>query len=101
MRAIVTAHLDKTRPALVLTAERKIHLVDWFTIAPIIATIRDLTTEVPVGVRNGLDQASVVSCDNITTVPADSIGNTIGVFFPDQEPELARAIGDAFDLFPL
>jgi hypothetical protein len=25
-------------------------------------------------------------------------GDTIGVFFDDQEPELARAIRDAFDL---
>lgn len=93
--------LDKRRPALLLTAERKLHLLSWITIAPITSTIRGLSTEVPVGARNGLDQESVVSCDNITTVPASAIGDTIGLFFADQEPGLARAIGDAFDLFPL
>lgn len=101
MRVIVTAQMDKRRPALLLTAERKVHLLSWVSLAPITSTIRGLTTEVPVGVRNGLSQQSVVSCDNITTVPASAIGDTIGVLFPDQEPELARAIGDAFDLFPL
>jgi mRNA interferase MazF len=40
----------------------------------------------------------VVSCANITTVRAQAVGATIGVFFDDQEPELARAISDAFEL---
>lgn len=52
----------------------------------------------PVGPRNGLDHESVVSCDNITTERTSAIGDTIGLLFDDQEPQLARAIGDAFDL---
>ena len=52
----------------------------------------------PVGPRNGLDRACVISCDNITTVRAEAVGTTIGLLFDDQESELARAIGDAFDL---
>ncbi|HET8929208.1 MAG TPA: hypothetical protein VFN21_00990 [Acidimicrobiales bacterium] len=51
------------------------------------------------GPRYGLDAADVVSCDNITTVRQRVQGDTIGLFFDDQEPELARAISDAFDLF--
>jgi mRNA interferase MazF len=43
----------------------------------------------------------VVSCDNITTVRSDAVGVTIGLLFDDQEAELARAIGDAFDLLTL
>ncbi|MGI8537402.1 MAG: type II toxin-antitoxin system PemK/MazF family toxin, partial [Mycobacteriales bacterium] len=58
-----------------------------------------ITSEVPVGPRNGLDHDSVVSCDNITTVRREAVGDTIGLFFNDQEPALAVAIGDAFDLF--
>ncbi len=45
-----------------------------------------------------LDQ-SVVSCDNITTVRINIVGDTIGLFFDDQEPALAHAVSDAFDLF--
>ncbi|MBS1847197.1 MAG: type II toxin-antitoxin system PemK/MazF family toxin [Actinobacteria bacterium] len=98
MRSIVVARLDKPRPALVLTRRSKLHLLTWVTIAPITSTIRGLTSEVPVGPRNGLDEESVVSCDNITTVRQSMLGDTIGVFFDDQEPALARAISDAFEL---
>jgi len=98
MRAIVLATLDKRRPALVLTRRSKIQLLAWVTVAPITSTIRGLTSEVPVGSRNGLDHDSVVSCDNITTVPTSAVGETIGLLFDDQEPALARAISDTFDL---
>lgn len=99
MRTIAVVHLDKHRPALVLTRHSKLHLLRWVTVAPITSTIRGITSEVRVGTRNGLDHDSVVSCDNITTVPADAVGTTIGLLFDDQEPALARAIGDAFDLY--
>jgi mRNA interferase MazF len=98
MRSIATVHLDKARPALILTRESKRHLLAWATVAPITATVRGITSEVAVGPRNGLGRACVVSCDNITTVRAEAVGGTIGLLFDDQESDLARAIGDAFDL---
>lgn len=84
--------------ALILTRESKWHLLTWVTVAPITSTIRGITSEVAVGPRNGLDRESTVSCDNITTVPTTAVGETVGLLFDDQEPELARAISDAFDL---
>lgn len=98
MRTIANVQLDKSRPALILTRPSKRHLLTWVTVAPITGTIRGITSEVAVGPRNGLDEASVISCDNITTVRAAAVGDTIGLLFDDQEPELARAISDAFDL---
>ena len=68
------------------------------TVAPITSRIRGLTSEVRVGPRNGLDTESVISCDNITTVRRAAVGETIGLLFDDQEADLTRAIGDAFDL---
>jgi mRNA interferase MazF len=53
---------------------------------------------VRVGKANGLDQDSVVSCDNIVTVPVSTLGQHIGYLLPAQEPELAEAIRTAFDL---
>jgi mRNA interferase MazF len=99
MRSIVTAQLDRRRPALILTRSSKLHMLTWVTIAPITSTIRGLTSEVRVGPRNGLDHEGVISCDNITTVRAQALGDTIGLLFDDQEPDLARAISDAFDLY--
>jgi mRNA interferase MazF len=100
MRTIASVQLDKRRPALVLTRQSKHDLLAWVTVAPITSTIRGLTSEVAVGPRNGLDHDSVVSCDNITTVRRSAVGETIGLLFDDQEPALARAISDAFDLDP-
>jgi len=60
--------------------------------------VRGLSTEVPVGPRNGIDHDSVVQCDNIITIKADRLGRTIGYLFPDQEPTLTEAIIRAFDL---
>jgi mRNA interferase MazF len=98
MRVIASVQLDKRRPALVLTRRSKLPVLSWVTVAPITTTIRGITSEVLVGPRNGLDHDSVVSCDHITTVRAEAVGNTIGLLFDDQEPELARAISDAFEL---
>ena len=98
MRTIASVQLDERRPALILTRRSSLHLLTWLTVAPITTTIRGITSEVLVGPRNGLDHDSVVSCDNITTVPMSAVGDTIGLLFDDQEPALARAIGDAFEL---
>ena len=61
-------------------------------------TIRGLSTEVPVGSANGLDRDSVVSCDDILTVPTSALGRHIGYLLPPQEAELTDAIRAAFDL---
>jgi len=68
------------------------------TVAPITTTIRGLSTEVPVDAANGLDGPSVVSCDNITTIPTSALGAQIGVLLDRQESALSEAIQAAFDL---
>jgi mRNA interferase MazF len=98
MRPIHIAHLDKSRPVLILTRELVRPYLATVTVAPITTTIRGLSTEVPVGEENGLAGASVVSCDNVTTVPADSLGTQIGVLLDHQEALLTAAIQAAFDL---
>lgn len=98
MRTIASIQLDKLRPALILTRASRLPLLTWLTVAPITSTVRGLTSEVPVGPRNGLDHDSVVSCDNLTTVRKSAVGDTIGLLFDDQESALARAISDAFEL---
>lgn len=98
MRPIHTARLDKPRPVLVLTREVVRPYLTRVSVAPITSTIRGLSTEVPVGLRNGLDHDSVVSCDNIVTVPVTALGRRVGFLLADQENELTAAIHAAFDL---
>ena len=98
MRPIHVAQLDKQRPVLVLTRELVRPHLRRVTVAPITTTSRGLSTEVPIGPANGLTQASVVSCDNIVTVPTTALGAQIGVLLPAQERALTAAIHAAFDL---
>lgn len=98
MRPIHTAELDKVRPVLVLTRDVVRPYLTRVTVAPITSTVRGLSTEVPVGSANGLDRESVVSCDNIVTVPAAALGRQIGYLLASQEAELSTAIRAAFDL---
>ena len=98
MRPIHLAKLDNTRPVLVLTRELVRPYLTRVTVAPITGTIRGLSSEVPVGPRNGLDQDAVVSIDNVVTIPVTALGHQIGFLFPDQEHALSEAIQNAFDL---
>src|SRR3954464_14610203 len=98
MRPIHLARLDKTRPVLVLTRELVRPHLTRVTVAPITGTVRGLSTELPVGRSNGLDHASVVSCDNVVTIPAAALGRQIGRLLPEQEPALTVALHAAFDL---
>ena len=98
MRPIHTAELDKTRPVLVLTRELVRPHMARVTVAPITSTVRGLSTEVAVGGANGIETESVVSCDNIVTVPTRVIGPQIGHLLPAQERALTVAIHAAFDL---
>jgi len=99
MRPIYAARLDKTRPVLILTREVVRPHLSRVTVAPITSTIRGLSTEVPVGPANGLDHTSVVSCDNIVTVPVSALGRRLGFLLAEQETALTHAIQAAFDLY--
>jgi mRNA interferase MazF len=90
--------MDKARPVLVLTRTAVRSRMTSVTVAPITSRVRGLATEVAVGRQNGLDQASVISCDNITTIHAELLGRHLGALLPAQEDELTAAILAAFDL---
>jgi mRNA interferase MazF len=98
MRPIHIARLDKARPVLILTRELVRPHMKTITVAPITTTVRGLSSEVSVDTANGLAHPSVVSCDNITTIPAEVVGKQIGVLLDSQEPALSEAITAAFDL---
>jgi mRNA interferase MazF len=98
MRPIHVAQLDKSRPVLVLTRELVRPHLTTITVAPITSRIRGLSSEVQLGVENGLAGPSVVSCDNLTTIPTAALGAQIGALLDDQEQALSDAIAAAFDL---
>jgi mRNA interferase MazF len=98
MHPIHLAKLDKTRPVVVLTRPVARDRMRRITVATITSTVRGLTIEVPVGPENGLDQACVINCDTVDTIPAESLGRQIGYLLDSQEAALNAAIRLAFDL---
>jgi mRNA interferase MazF len=98
MRPIHVAQLDKARPVVVLTRELVRPYMTTVTVAPITTTIRGLSTEVHLDSANGLSGPSVVSCDNVTTVPVEALRDQIGLLLDHQEAQLSEAIRAAFDL---
>ena len=98
MRPIHVALLDKPRPVLILTREVVRPFLTTVTVAPIITTVRGLSTELTVDAANGLEGPSVVSCDNVTTIPTQTVGAQIGVLLDHQEQALSEALRAAFDL---
>ncbi len=60
------------RPVCVLTRDAAIAVLTAFTCAPITRTIRGIHSEVKVGLAEGLPEASVITCDNVITIPAVS-----------------------------
>jgi len=98
MRPIHRARLDKKRPVLVLTRELVRPHLSTVTVAPIITTVRGLSTEVVLDAANGLEARCAVACDHITTIPVDALGKQIGQLLDHQEPILSAAVRAAFDL---
>ena len=98
MHPIWIARLDKTRPVLVLTREEVRAVRALVTVAPITSTARGLSSEVPVGRRNGLDHESVVNLDSIVTISREALVRPVGALLEDQEQHLTRAFHHAFDL---
>ncbi|MBA2349570.1 MAG: type II toxin-antitoxin system PemK/MazF family toxin [Solirubrobacterales bacterium] len=98
MRPIHLASLDKSRPVVVLTRSLVRPHLSTVTVAPITSRVRGLSTELPVGVANGLEGPSVVSLDHVATIPTSALGRQVGVLLDAQEPALSAAIQAAFDL---
>lgn len=57
------------RPVCVLTRDAAIAVLTAITCAPITRTIRGIRSEVEIGPAQGLSDQSVISCDNLITIP--------------------------------
>lgn len=83
---------------MLLTREDVAEFRERLTFAPITSTVRGLSVEVGVGKENGLDHASVINCDDISTVRRDAVGRIVGYLLDHQEAALADAVVAAFAL---
>lgn len=69
------------------------------TCAPITRTIRGIRSEVEVGADEGLPEASVISCDNLITVPIATLDSEpVGHLSLDTRIRLDQALRYALDI---
>lgn len=86
------------RPAVLLTRDVILDRLSNVTVAPVTSTIRGIPTEVPVDEDCGLDHLSVVSCDNVTTVPKRLCLRRRGAVGPETAGRVTAAVRLALDL---
>ena len=68
---------DKARPVLVLTRNSALRFLSRVTIAPITSQIRNIPTEVAIGVEDGMRRTCAVNLDNVVTVPKGELGRLV------------------------
>lgn len=85
---------------MLLTRSHMVSRLAWVTVAPITSQVRGIPTEVAVdaGRETGLRVDSVISCDNIRTIPKSALTRQIGVLPANCELPLTVAIVKAYDL---
>ncbi len=87
------------RPVCVLTRNAAIEVLTAITCAPITRTIRGIRSEVEVGGAEGLTERSVISCDNLITIPMTLFDpEPVGHLDLDGRIRLDQAIRYALDI---
>ncbi len=83
----------------VLTRDAASAVLTAITCAPITRTIRGIRSEVEVGTAEGLPATSVISCDNLITIPLASLDDRpVGHLDAQARAELDRALRYALDI---
>lgn len=87
------------RPVCVLTRDAAIEVLTALTCAPITRTIRGIQSEVKVGPAEGLAEPSVISCDNVITIPTIVLDAApVGRLGLEARVRLDRALRYALDI---
>lgn len=60
---------DGRRPVCILTRDSAIRVLERVVCAVVTSTVRGIASEVEVGPEHGLENASVINCDTLVTVP--------------------------------
>lgn len=66
--------------------------------APVYSNYLGISTQVPIGIDDGLKHDSCIYCDEIISIPKSLLTDYIGTLSPQKLNELNKAILIAFDL---
>ena len=95
-REIYWANLEPPagrRPVCILTRDAAAGLLKRVVVAQITRTIRGIRSEVLVGADEGLPGESVITCDNLLTIPKAQLDpEPVGILGPMKRRQLDRAL---------
>jgi mRNA interferase MazF len=86
---------DKERPVLVLTRQALIGALARVTVAPITSTVRDVPSEVALGIDDGLKQPCAINLHNVVTVPKTLLGRRVATLGPERMRAVCGALAFA------
>ena len=77
---------------LILTRDSVLDLLGEVTVAPITRTVRDLRSEVPVGVEDGMPHDGAINLDHVATIDRGKIGALITTLPPAKMEQVRSAL---------
>ena len=80
------------RPALVLTRDAAIPVLNRVIVAPATRTIRNIPTEVFLNGDDGMTVDCVLSLDNLTVVPISSLASRVTTLTPGRMTDVCAAL---------
>ncbi|MBI4401512.1 MAG: type II toxin-antitoxin system PemK/MazF family toxin [Nitrospirae bacterium] len=86
------------RPVLLLSRNEAYAVRDLVTVAPVTTRIRQIPTEAPLGVEEGLPKRCVVNLDTITTIPKQTLTERITMLTPEKLVAVEGALRFALGL---
>lgn len=85
------------RPVLVLSRDSVLSVLSRPLVAPLTTTVRDLPTEVELGVQDGLPTACAVSLDNVQPLAVSLLVERVTRLTPRRMREVCAALEMAVD----
>ena len=82
----------KKRPVVILTRDSVLEYLGEVTIAPITSTIRDIPSEVALGLADGLPRECAVNLDHVQTVSRGRLGGLIATLPSQRMIEVRNAL---------
>ncbi len=83
----------KIRPVLILTRGWVAQRLTRVLVAPVTSRVRDIPSEVAVGLAEGLAQPSVVNLDNVQLIEVRRLLDVLGGMDSSRWPEVCAAMG--------
>lgn len=86
------------RPVLLLSRDEAYLIRELVTVAPITTRIRNIPSEVPLGLEDGLPKQCVINLDTISTISRKILGERITILNSEKRKAVETALHFVFDL---